>query len=96
MTSATSATGYASPFAKTSIRIVGTITRLINVARLVRHGLSHTIGRVTPKIAKQKHGLHVLNDELQIWPSDVKSLHDELKVRAYKLAEYAVKMPAFV
>jgi hypothetical protein len=42
----------------------------INVARLVRHALSHNGGRRTEDLKKQKHGIKLIGEELQIVPED--------------------------
>jgi hypothetical protein len=42
----------------------------INVARLVRNALSHNGGRETEELKKQKHGVKLIGDELQIVPED--------------------------
>ena len=45
------------------------------IARLARHALVHNGGRMTPKLAKQPHKFVVENDELQIMPRDIRTLH---------------------
>src|SRR5262249_32508361 len=42
----------------------------INIARLVRHALSHNGGRETDDLKKQKHGVKLISDALQIVPED--------------------------
>jgi hypothetical protein len=42
----------------------------INIARLVRHALSHNGGRETEDLKKQKHGIKLIGGELQIVPED--------------------------
>ena len=42
----------------------------INVARLVRHALSHNGGRQTDDLKKQRHGIRLIDEELQITPED--------------------------
>lgn len=42
----------------------------INIARLVRHALSHNGGRETVDLNKQRHGIKLIGDELQIVPAD--------------------------
>jgi hypothetical protein len=42
----------------------------INIARLVRHALSHNGGRETEDLKKQKHGVKVIGEELQVMPED--------------------------
>jgi hypothetical protein len=43
----------------------------INIARLVRHALSHNGGRETEDLKKQKHGIKLIGEELQIVPEDI-------------------------
>jgi len=43
----------------------------INIPRLVRHALSHNGGRVTEDLRKQKHGVELVGDVLQIMPQDI-------------------------
>ena len=57
----------------------------VHVARLTRHALVHNGGRVTDKLARQKHGLRVENGVIQIMAPDTKGLFDVLKERAEKL-----------
>jgi hypothetical protein len=42
----------------------------INIARLVRHALSHNGGRETEDLKKHKHGVMVIGEQLQILPED--------------------------
>src|SRR5205809_4273827 len=42
----------------------------INIARLVRHALSHNGGRETEDLKKQKHGIKLIGEELQVVPED--------------------------
>ncbi len=43
----------------------------INIPRLVRHALSHNGGRATEDLKKQKHGVELVGDVLQIMPQDI-------------------------
>jgi hypothetical protein len=43
----------------------------INIARLVRHALSHNGGRETEVLKKQMHGIKLIGEELQIVPEDI-------------------------
>jgi hypothetical protein len=42
----------------------------INISRLVRHALSHNGGRETEELKKQKHGVMLIGENLQIMPED--------------------------
>jgi hypothetical protein len=56
-------------------------------ARFVRHALVHAGGRVTKDVKSVKHGIEVVDDELQIMAPDTKALFFLLKDRTLKLAE---------
>ncbi len=52
----------------------------INIPRLVRHALSHNGGRETEDLKKQKHGIRLIGDELQIVPNDVHRMLSRLRM----------------
>ena len=66
----------------------------VNIARLVRNALVHGGGRISDELRKISHGLEVEDDVLQIMAPDTSNLFQQLKTRAFKLAELAVKLPA--
>ena len=51
----------------------------MNVAKLVRHALSHANGRETADLKKQKHGIRLEKDVLQIVPHDNHKLLKRLR-----------------
>ncbi len=67
----------------------------VNIARLARHALSHTGGRVTDKLGKQNHRFVIRDGRIQVTPEKTKALFALLKDCVYSLAQKAVTMPAF-
>ncbi len=51
----------------------------INIARLVRHALSHNNGHETEDLRKQKHGIRLVGDILQIVPEDIHKMLRRLR-----------------
>jgi len=52
----------------------------INIARLVRHALSHNGGRETAKLKEQHHQIEVIDGELQIVPGDIHRMMRRLRM----------------
>lgn len=67
----------------------------LNIARLVRHALSHAGGRVTSKLAKQKHGFTVYDNRIQVMPDNTKALYKLLEDCVYALCEKAATLSEF-
>lgn len=67
----------------------------LNIARLVRHSLSHAGGRITNDLEKLEHGFAMLDDRIQVMPDNTKALYKLLEECVYSLAETAVTMPEF-
>jgi hypothetical protein len=65
----------------------------VNVARLVRHAIAHAGGRVTADLMACKHGLDVIDGELQVLLDDTKGLFSLLKERVQLLADAALALP---
>lgn len=59
----------------------------VQVARLVRNALAHNGGKETEDPRKVEHGIAVRNGELQIMAPDTRRLYNQLKRRAYRLAQ---------
>jgi hypothetical protein len=58
------------------------------VARLTRHALVHNGGRLTSDLKKMsKHGLTLLGEDIQIYPSLTKGLYGVLKDRVTKFLD---------
>ena len=66
----------------------------VKAARLVRNALAHNGGKETNELLGVAHGIRIEKGELQIIAPDTRRLFDLLKVRAYKLAEKAITLPA--
>ena len=64
-------------------------------AKAVRHALVHAGGRETDELKKYRHGLLVVNSELQILPNDVDSLFHVLKPRVSEIVEWAATQDEF-
>jgi len=67
----------------------------IEFARLVRNSLAHNGGRVTPAIVSRNTTIRIIDDQLNIWPEDTKSLFDMLKNKVLWFAEKANDNPLF-
>lgn len=59
----------------------------INVARLIRNAIAHHGGKETVELRRASHGIAVREGELQLMPSDSRSLFLSLKDRASTLAK---------
>lgn len=68
-------------------------SREVRISRLVRNALAHNGGKETDQLKKESHGIQVENGVLQIMAPDNRALFDELKTRAFQLAEKAVTLP---
>lgn len=67
----------------------------INNAKLVPHALSHAGGRETTDLKKQKHGVKLLGDVLQIVPDDNHNLLRRLRTGVEALVAVAAADPKF-
>jgi hypothetical protein len=67
----------------------------IHISREVRHSLSHAGGRETEKLKKQKHGIKLVDDVLQIFPDDNHNLLRRLRAGIDALISAAVAHPRF-
>ena len=67
----------------------------LNLARLVRHSLSHAGGRQTPDLEKQRHNINLIDDVLQIAPDDNHALLHVLFTAVESLISNAVQLPQF-
>jgi hypothetical protein len=68
----------------------------INIARLVRHALSHYGGRETEDLKKQKHGVSLIDEELQIQPEDVKRMLQCLRTAVDEVTAIVRGNPKFM
>ena len=68
----------------------------INIARLVRHALSHNGGRQTSHLQKQKHGIKLIGEELQIVPEDNHRMLRRLRKAVEKVIEVTRDDPKFM
>ena len=59
----------------------------IAAAKQVRHSLVHSGGRINEKLNRMRHGIEVIDGELQIMAPDTRSLFHVLKDRSLNLAE---------
>ncbi|MBT6494529.1 MAG: hypothetical protein HOL01_08245 [Planctomycetaceae bacterium] len=64
----------------------------IQIARLVRNDLVHNGARISPKLQELKHGLTVIDGELQILACDTSMLFHQLKKRALQLADSTLSL----
>ena len=68
-----------------------------NLERVViRHALSHNGGRVTEELGKQKHGVLVIDDELQIVPADIHQMLKRLRLAVRDIILAAKEFPQFL
>lgn len=67
----------------------------MNIAKLVRHALSHAGGRETADLKKQKHGITLIKGVLQIVPHDNHNLLRRLRAGVERLVAVAASMPRF-
>ncbi len=68
----------------------------INVARLVRHALSHNGGRETADLEKLKHGIKLIGEELQIVPEDNHKMLRRLRKAVEEVIGVALGDPKFM
>jgi hypothetical protein len=68
----------------------------INIARLVRHALSHNGGRVTEHLKKQKHGVELVGDMLQIMPPHIHRMLRQLRNAVEKVIAVGKDDPKFL
>jgi hypothetical protein len=66
-----------------------------NIAKLVRHALSHAGGRETADLKKQKHGIKLVEGVLQIVPHDNHNLLRRLRVGVEAVVGVAASDPKF-
>ncbi len=67
----------------------------INIARLVRHALSHAGGRETEDLKKQPHGIKLIDGVLQIVPNDIHKMFRRLRLAVDELIAAAAGNPRF-
>lgn len=67
----------------------------INNARLVRHALSHNGGRETEGLKKQRHGIKLIGEELQIVPEDNHRMLRRLRSAVEEVIAVTCKDPKF-
>jgi hypothetical protein len=65
----------------------------INIAKLVRHALSHAGGRETDDLRKQKHGIRLMQGVLQIVPHDNHNLLRRLRIGVEAVVAVAAADP---
>lgn len=68
----------------------------INIARLVRHALSHNGGRETLDLKKQNHRIELIGNELQIVPRDNLRMLEYLQKAVDELVRVTVTHPKFM
>jgi hypothetical protein len=68
----------------------------INIARLVRHALSHNGGRETDDLRKQKHGIKLIDQELQIVPEDIHRMLRRLRKAVEEVIRVTKALPSFL
>jgi len=68
----------------------------INIPRLVRHALSHNGGRVTEDLNKQKHGIELVGDVLQIMPQDIHRMLRRLRKAVEDVIAVTKDAPKFL
>lgn len=64
----------------------------INLARLARHALSHNEGRLTEELKKQKHGIELIDDDLQIMPQDIHRMLNRLRAAVAEATAVMLKI----
>jgi hypothetical protein len=67
----------------------------MNIAKLVRHALSHAGGRETADLVKQKHGIKLIGGVLQIVPHDNHNLLRRLRVGVEEVVGVSAADPKF-
>ena len=68
----------------------------INIARLVRHSLSHNGGRQIEDLKKQKHNIKLIGDDLQIVPEDIHFMLRRLRKAVEKVIAVTRDTPKFI
>jgi hypothetical protein len=68
----------------------------INIARLVRHAISHNGGRETDDLKKQKHGIKLIGQELQIVPEDIHRMLRRLRKAVEEVIVVTKAQPKFL
>ncbi|HUE12885.1 MAG TPA: hypothetical protein VMR25_01865 [Planctomycetaceae bacterium] len=68
----------------------------INIARLVRHALSHNDGHETEELSAQKHGIKLIGDELQIVPEDIHRMLRRLRKAVEEMIAATKDDPRFM
>jgi hypothetical protein len=68
----------------------------INIARLVRHALSHNGGRETDDLKRLKHGIKLIGEELQIVPYDNHHMLRRLRTAVEELIRVTLVDPKFL
>jgi hypothetical protein len=68
----------------------------INIARLVRHALSHNGGRITEELKSQKHGIKLIGEELQIVPEDNHRMLNRLRKAVEEIIGVTSDDPKFL
>ena len=68
----------------------------INVARLMRHALSHNGGRQTEDLKKLKHGIKLIGEDLQIVPENNHRMLRRLRKAVEKVIEVTRDDPKFM
>jgi hypothetical protein len=68
----------------------------INIARLIRHALSHNGGRETQDLKKQKHGVKLIGEELQIVPEDIHKMLRRLRNAVEEIVSVTKDDPKFI
>ena len=67
----------------------------INIARLVRHALSHNGGHETEDLKKQRHGIKLIGEELQIVPDDNHRMLRRLRLAVEEVVAVTCNDPKF-
>lgn len=68
----------------------------INIARLVRHALCHNDGRETEELKKQRHGIKLIGEELQIVPEDNHRMLRRLRKAVEEVVAVTCNNPKFM
>jgi hypothetical protein len=68
----------------------------INIARLVRHALSHNGGRETVELRSHKHGVKLFGDALQIVPEDNHRMLRRLRLAVEEIIRVTIGSTKFI